>query len=69
VYPSDSAAAIAQLEALRGRGAGFLLIPKPGFWWLEHYGGFRDHLEQRYRVAAREPETCVIFDLGGAHAG
>jgi GT2 family glycosyltransferase len=68
VYPSDSVSAIAQLEALRAKGANFLLIPEPGLWWLEHYAGFRDHLEGRYRVALRQPELCLLYDLGGAHA-
>jgi GT2 family glycosyltransferase len=69
VYPSDSAAAIAQLEAQRTRGASFLLIPKPGFWWLEHYVGFKDHLERHYSLTVRDPETCLIFDLGDRHEG
>jgi hypothetical protein len=33
-------------------------------WWLEHYADFRRHLEGHYRVAANEPETCLIFALG-----
>jgi GT2 family glycosyltransferase len=66
LYPSDSQEAIAHLEDLRARGGHFLLIPKPAFWWLEHYGAFKQHLEQRYRLAAREDDTCLIFDLGEA---
>ena len=66
-YPANSAEAIAHLENLRAKGGDFLLIPKPAFWWLEHYGAFKEHLEQRYRLAAREEDTCVIFDLGCRH--
>jgi GT2 family glycosyltransferase len=65
LYPANSAEAIERLEHLRAMGSHFLLIPKPAFWWLEYYDEFRQHLEQRYRVAASETETCLIFDLGG----
>ena len=68
IYPADSAEAIAQLEALRSKGAEFVLIPKPAFWWLEHYAEFGDHLKSRYRSVIRDEETCLIYDLGGAHA-
>jgi hypothetical protein len=62
-YPADSAEAIAHLESLRSQGAEFLLFPEPAFWWLDHYGAFREYLASRYFVAARRADTCVIFDL------
>lgn len=63
-YPADSAEAITHLESLRARGAGFLLLPRPSLWWLEHYRGFRQHLEERYpRI---DDDSCVIFGLAGA---
>ncbi len=68
VYPAHSEEAIQQLEALRARGGRFLLVPQPAFWWLEHYGEFRTHLESRYPVTVRDEATCLVFDLGGAHA-
>jgi glycosyltransferase involved in cell wall biosynthesis len=61
-HPADSDAAIRMLESARGRGAGFLLLPGTSFWWLEHYDGFRRHLDQRYRCAWRD-ETCAIYAL------
>jgi GT2 family glycosyltransferase len=67
LYPEGSAEATSHLEALRARGAGFLLIPKPALWWLDHYGGFKDHLERHYPLAVRDPDTCCIFDLRGAN--
>jgi GT2 family glycosyltransferase len=67
-YPAHSVEAVAQLESLRARGAAFFLLPQPGFWWLEHYREFKDHLERHYPVAIRDPETCLIYDLGGNHA-
>jgi len=67
LYPANSADAIAHLEDLRARGGDFLLIPKPALWWLEHYAEFKQHLEQRYRLAVRDEEICVIFALGNSH--
>lgn len=68
IYPAHSAEAIEHLESLRAKGAGFFLVPKPAFWWLEHYGEFKSHLEKRYRLAVRDEETCRVYDLGGSHA-
>lgn len=67
LYPARSADAIEHLESLRSRGAGFFLLPKPGFWWLDHYDEFKTHLDRRYSLAVREPDTCLIYDLGGPH--
>ncbi|HEY5914472.1 MAG TPA: glycosyltransferase family 2 protein [Verrucomicrobiae bacterium] len=66
-YPAQSGEAIAQLEAARRKGARFLLIPKPSFWWLKYYGGLKEHLERHGRLAVKDEETCVIYDLGGSH--
>src|SRR6185503_11524755 len=51
-YPEDSAAAVAHLEELRARGAQYLLVPRTAGWWLEHYEGFAQHLQDRYRRLA-----------------
>jgi len=61
--PADSAAAIAQFETLRRKGADFIVFPSTAFWWLEHYGKFRQHLMQHYRAVVRQEDTCLIFDL------
>ena len=47
-HPAGDTAAIAQLEALRARGADHLLLPATTLWWLDHYEGLRRHLEDRY---------------------
>jgi glycosyltransferase involved in cell wall biosynthesis len=64
-YPADSAAAIVHLEALRKKGAEFLLLPQTAFWWLEHYQEFRQHLEDRYRSVLSGSDACKIFALAG----
>ncbi len=61
--PADSADAISRLESLRALGAEFLVLPRTQFWWLQHYGEFKTHLESNYRLAARRDNTCLIFDL------
>jgi GT2 family glycosyltransferase len=69
-YPADSGDAIGQLEALRAVGAEYLLFPSPSFWWLEHYGGFRQHLDLRYRrVEDEDAGHCVIYGLEGGSNG
>jgi hypothetical protein len=67
VYPARATEAIAQLESLRAEGARFFLIPKPAFWWLQYYGGLKEYLERRCRLAVRDDETCLIYELGGCH--
>jgi hypothetical protein len=68
-YPGDSVEAIAHLEALRARGAEFIVFPQSASWWLDHYAGFREHLQSRYSVVARRAGTCLIFDLRAPNAG
>jgi hypothetical protein len=60
--PADSADAISRLESLRQKGGQFLLLPSTEFWWLDHYEGFRRHLDDRYQRIA-ENEDCIIYDL------
>jgi glycosyltransferase involved in cell wall biosynthesis len=62
-YPADSASAIAHLETVRARGARFLVFPATAFWWLDHYGGLREHLERHYRCVIRLEDTCFIYTL------
>jgi multidrug efflux pump subunit AcrA (membrane-fusion protein) len=63
-HPAGDTAAIAQLEALRTRGADHLLLPKTTLWWLDHYEGLRRHLEDRYTALVTD-EQCAIFRLSG----
>jgi hypothetical protein len=62
-YPTGGVEAIAHLEELRAKGADFLLFPETAFWWLEHYGEFRQHLEDCYQLFVHQEETCLVFDL------
>ena len=62
-YPADSAGAIGHLEALRDKGASFLLIPEPAMWWLSYYDGLRDYLERRCRLVIDAGGICRLYAL------
>ncbi|HEY8666640.1 MAG TPA: hypothetical protein VIL86_08255, partial [Tepidisphaeraceae bacterium] len=62
-HPYSSASAIAHLEAMRAKGAQFLVIPETYLWWLEHYREFARHLQNHYRVVLNDASACMIYDL------
>ncbi len=60
--PPDDATAIAELERMRNAGAAGIAFVWSTFWWLDHYRGFREHLESRYaRTCASD--RVLAFDL------
>jgi hypothetical protein len=67
-HPADSVAAIAHLEMLRSKGAGYFVIPATAFWWLAHYAALKAHLERNYRLLYRSEHTCLIFSLSESSA-
>jgi len=67
-YPENDMAAILHLEALRSRGAQFLVVPVTAFWWFDHYSGFDRHLRSLYSVHLGDNDTCTIFDLRSKQA-
>lgn len=66
-YPATSAAAVEHLEALRRRGAEFLVLPRSAFWWLEHYPGLTEHLRRRGSLVWADRD-CAIYRLGAGEA-
>ena len=62
-HPADSREAVARLEAQRSAGAEYIAFPGTATWWLDHYEGLRQHLEDSYSRCFDDPEACVIFDL------
>jgi hypothetical protein len=62
-YPRTSEEAIAQIEAARRGGAEYLCLPATALWWLDHYQGLAAWLGAHCRVAAEDPETCIVYDL------
>lgn len=60
-HPRDGEDALARLEELRQRGAGYLVLPATSYWWLDHYEELAAHL--RDRCTATELGFCTIFEL------
>ncbi len=57
--PLDSAQAIADLEQLRARGAGYVVFPLRTRWWLDYYKEFAEHL----RTTATPVEVTPQFAI------
>jgi hypothetical protein len=66
-HPADAREAVEHLESLRSQGAQYLVFPQTAFWWLDYYGGFREHLEERYKLLATS-ESCRIYDVRAGRA-
>lgn len=64
-HPADSDEAIRHLEAARGQGAQYLLVPQTYTWWLDFYGQFKHHLDARCRLVARVEDACLVYALDG----
>jgi hypothetical protein len=62
-HPGGSVDAIGHLRSLQRAGAGYLLIPGPALWWLEHYAGFGEYLAGAAVEVFRETSLCLIFRL------
>jgi hypothetical protein len=62
-HPAGSAAAIEHLEALREKGADYLILPHTARWWLQYYVDFADHLKESYSMVADYEATCTIYSL------
>ncbi|HET9482277.1 MAG TPA: glycosyltransferase family 2 protein [Candidatus Polarisedimenticolia bacterium] len=62
-HPANAEEAIEHLESMRSRGAGYLLIPSTAFWWLDHYGDLRSHLESAYGPPRVSDEACFVYSL------
>jgi GT2 family glycosyltransferase len=62
-HPAGSADAISHLKSLQRTGAGYLVIPRPALWWLDHYAGLGQYLADSGEEAFRDADLCVIFRL------
>jgi hypothetical protein len=61
-HPADSASAIANLVACQQKGATYLLVPQPQFWWLDHYRELREHLDAAHTRVTSD-EHCILYQL------
>jgi glycosyltransferase involved in cell wall biosynthesis len=60
--PASTEEAITCVKRHRERGASWLAIAWPGFWWLEHYDGFARYLRNTHTCVLNN-ERIVVFDL------
>jgi hypothetical protein len=60
--PIDDRHAVDELERLRRAGAETFAFAWPTFWWLDHYTGLKQHLQQHYRCVLQN-ERLIAFDL------
>ena len=60
--PSDSAAAILELEAKREAGAKYLVITSSSFWWLDYYSKLNEYLASRYHCILHN-ECAIVYLL------
>jgi glycosyltransferase involved in cell wall biosynthesis len=65
-HPADGAVAVRELQRL---GAGYLVVPETGRWWLEHYDELREWLAAEGEVVADEAGSGVVFALPARRAG
>ncbi|HVS66532.1 MAG TPA: glycosyltransferase family A protein [Thermoanaerobaculia bacterium] len=63
--PPTSMLAVAHLEDLQRRGAGYLVVPRAASWWLDHYPGLAWHLDSTGSVVWVDAQ-CTIYRLAGA---
>lgn len=60
--PRDDEHAIAELRRLRLRGANYLAVGWPSFWWLDHYRAFAEYLHTSH-VLTMHNDDIMLFQL------
>ncbi len=59
---ADDESAICELEHLREKGAQYLVLLWPSFWWLSHYKDLERYLRVNHKCIFKSPRA-VIYDL------
>ena len=62
LLPDSASRAINALEALRTRGAHYVVFPASAFWWLSLFSNLEEHLERTGRRIWGD-EQCIIYEL------
>jgi len=65
---SNGLSTLAQLEALRDRGARYLVVPSTSFWRVERSQELLRYLRRCRPIALRE-RVCAVFQLGDGRRG
>jgi hypothetical protein len=62
LLPDNATRAINALEALKNKGAHYLLFPSTSFWWLSLFPALGGHLDKNYRRIWGD-EQCIIYEI------
>jgi len=60
--PANDRAGIEALESLRSRGAQYLVLAKPAYWWRDYYSGLWSHISSKYGCLVSN-ENLNVVDL------
>lgn len=60
--PTNDSMALTEFQRLRARGAQFLVLAWPAFWWKDYYEDFFTHLTETYNCIA-ENSQIQVFDI------
>jgi hypothetical protein len=63
-YPETGQEVVRQLQGLQRRGAGYLVLPEPAFWWPEHYREVGAYLGESARLV-HEDDQVRLYRLEG----
>ena len=60
--PGDDSEAIEEIEKKKSNGAAFVVVPWSCFWYLQHYSGMKQYLENNAKCRIKN-ELIEIYDL------
>jgi FkbM family methyltransferase len=61
--PDGGERAVAELGRQVARGAGYVVVAWPSFWWLEEYTELAEHLGQNWH-RVRDTDAAIVFARG-----
>jgi hypothetical protein len=64
-HPRDGAWAAEGLDALRGDGVEYFVVPATARWWYDAYPELAAYLAERCELVLDDRDTCTVFALGG----
>jgi hypothetical protein len=59
--PTDSEAAILELDAKRQAGAKYIVFISSSFWWLDYYSNLKEQLASKYLCVLRNERVIVYL--------
>ena len=50
-----------------GASVDYLVFPSTARWWLDHYAGLKEHLDEQFELVVDREDACVIYAVRGRH--